>query len=465
MKKLFWLIPLLWSFPALAQNPTCPTRPIGDSSNACASTAFVGQNRAAAVNIWAPPITIPNVTIWNVTDAYGNIVNTTGTTTFGLQEAINTAFPPFPNGCCDAGRNIEQSSVWSAGVVTVTTVTPHGYPIGNVVPITIFATPPNPYTGTFNTTIINTTQFTYPQPINPGPETSPGSFILPVDTQRALYIGGGYIGSVTIDIPGHQNGVIRADGTNFLILTERSCEMCVHDFNAAQTYWTFIPNDRGTGVDNLCQIVDSRYFGTTVFWVIMDTTQTNAECPVSAITNSTFEIVELNVSTNSLVCGWKMFSPRGGQNVGKLRVKTSHTHKDAHTGPSTYFCIGDQAPAGGQTFGYSVWDLNIDNSAGIGTERAFDTYASNDFIKLRVVGFTSGPTLFFQPGACNNVAQIETDQAVGSVVVTDNGACAAGTENSWTINGVPFQGGSRGIGCSGAPTAGFTSKNGIVTTC
>lgn len=30
--------------PAEAQNPTCPTRPVGDNSNACASTAFVFQN-------------------------------------------------------------------------------------------------------------------------------------------------------------------------------------------------------------------------------------------------------------------------------------------------------------------------------------------------------------------------------------------------------------------------------------
>lgn len=43
MKKLLatFLLLLGLSSPALAQNPTCPTRPAGDSSNACASTAFV----------------------------------------------------------------------------------------------------------------------------------------------------------------------------------------------------------------------------------------------------------------------------------------------------------------------------------------------------------------------------------------------------------------------------------------
>lgn len=40
---LLWLI----AWPALAQNPTCPTRPLGDDSNACASTAFVQDALAA----------------------------------------------------------------------------------------------------------------------------------------------------------------------------------------------------------------------------------------------------------------------------------------------------------------------------------------------------------------------------------------------------------------------------------
>lgn len=40
-KKALLLALVLSASPALAQNPTCPTRPAGDSTNACASTAFV----------------------------------------------------------------------------------------------------------------------------------------------------------------------------------------------------------------------------------------------------------------------------------------------------------------------------------------------------------------------------------------------------------------------------------------
>jgi hypothetical protein len=42
-KKLLFLAALLAATPAAAQNTTCATRPIGDNSNACASTAFVNQ--------------------------------------------------------------------------------------------------------------------------------------------------------------------------------------------------------------------------------------------------------------------------------------------------------------------------------------------------------------------------------------------------------------------------------------
>src|SRR6185437_5792675 len=41
LKKLLIAALLLLPTSAFAQNPTCPTRPVGDSTNACASTAFV----------------------------------------------------------------------------------------------------------------------------------------------------------------------------------------------------------------------------------------------------------------------------------------------------------------------------------------------------------------------------------------------------------------------------------------
>lgn len=55
MKKLLVAFALLWCSPALAQNPTCPTRPAGTTGNACASVDFVAQNAAAGFLVTAPP--------------------------------------------------------------------------------------------------------------------------------------------------------------------------------------------------------------------------------------------------------------------------------------------------------------------------------------------------------------------------------------------------------------------------
>jgi hypothetical protein len=47
MKKLLLALALLWTVPAFGQQ--CPTRPPGDNTNACASTAFVVANSASQV--------------------------------------------------------------------------------------------------------------------------------------------------------------------------------------------------------------------------------------------------------------------------------------------------------------------------------------------------------------------------------------------------------------------------------
>jgi len=59
-KPLLAIALCLFASPALAQNPTCPTRSVGDSSNACASTAFVAQELL--------PVIIPVVTCNGATD-------------------------------------------------------------------------------------------------------------------------------------------------------------------------------------------------------------------------------------------------------------------------------------------------------------------------------------------------------------------------------------------------------------
>ena len=63
-------------------------------------------------------------------------------------------------------------------MVTVTTVSPHGWTAADVIPITIAGAAPAGYNGYFNGTVTGTTTLTYPLTGNPGAETTPGTVTL-----------------------------------------------------------------------------------------------------------------------------------------------------------------------------------------------------------------------------------------------------------------------------------------------
>lgn len=67
---------------------------------------------------------------------------------------------------------------WNSSVVTVTTISPHGYPIGATIPIDIAGVTPSGYNGTYNATVTSTNQFTYPLTNNPGTITVPGTYVV-----------------------------------------------------------------------------------------------------------------------------------------------------------------------------------------------------------------------------------------------------------------------------------------------
>lgn len=70
------------------------------------------------------------------------------------------------------------SITWSAGVATVTTVNPHGFPTGLQQLMIITGAAPGAYNGTFLATSTGASTFTYPLLPNPGtsPATTPGAY-------------------------------------------------------------------------------------------------------------------------------------------------------------------------------------------------------------------------------------------------------------------------------------------------
>lgn len=70
------------------------------------------------------------------------------------------------------------SLTWSGNVVTVTTASPHGWTVADVIPITIAGAVPSGYNGDFLGTVTGASTLTYPRTGNPGSETTPGTVTL-----------------------------------------------------------------------------------------------------------------------------------------------------------------------------------------------------------------------------------------------------------------------------------------------
>jgi len=70
------------------------------------------------------------------------------------------------------------SITWASSVATVTTVNPHGWTNGDVIPVLIAGAVPAGYNGKFQATVTGASTFTYPLASNPGTETTPGTATL-----------------------------------------------------------------------------------------------------------------------------------------------------------------------------------------------------------------------------------------------------------------------------------------------
>lgn len=74
------------------------------------------------------------------------------------------------------GAKTLASLAWASSVVTATSTTPHGFPSGEAIELTITGAVPAGYNGTFLATVTGTSTFTYPLASNPGTNTAPGSY-------------------------------------------------------------------------------------------------------------------------------------------------------------------------------------------------------------------------------------------------------------------------------------------------
>ena len=79
-----------------------------------------------------------------------------------------------------------------SGLVSATTVAPHGYSIGAVVMLTVANANPTAYNGAYLCTIIGPSAFTYPLASDPGLNVAPGA------ASQLINMSGGYFTSSTL---------------------------------------------------------------------------------------------------------------------------------------------------------------------------------------------------------------------------------------------------------------------------
>jgi hypothetical protein len=75
------------------------------------------------------------------------------------------------------GAQAITSLAWTSGTATLTAAA-HGVPVGDVVPVTISGAVPSAWNGTYQMTAATTTTLTFAVAVNPGTETTPGSYSL-----------------------------------------------------------------------------------------------------------------------------------------------------------------------------------------------------------------------------------------------------------------------------------------------
>jgi hypothetical protein len=76
---------------------------------------------------------------------------------------------------------------WAAGLVTVATATPLMYPVGSLVPLTIYGMTPSAYNGPQTCAVLNRSAFTYSLASNPGVVTTLGGYAFDVSMTEGYF--------------------------------------------------------------------------------------------------------------------------------------------------------------------------------------------------------------------------------------------------------------------------------------
>lgn len=331
-------------------------------------------NQTTTVLSWVLPAASGG-TVWSVVNPDGTSVSTGSTTTQGMQEAVNASLTGSGTAAGDLAINGGDASTGGARVAQLST--------------------------TLN---------------------------FPATQGKRVEIG-----SITLN---SNSGVVATPGLNFdsqeLMEFYLKGGQHVYQGTSAGTAIRFKPN-AGTPLDGLHTVGDSSFWFTASSAIAFDWTGNSGTG--TGATNNYFDFGELNYSNaqNGTAAGGNFFVPSvaSGQNFGYNMFRSRHVHGVVGTG--TMWKVGNGAPAGGQTFGSNIYQLNL-NADSSTSANGIDTYESNSFYLANISGITGGTPIKLESGANKNIIINPTNSAYANNV--DNG-----TANFIWGNGI-LQGGT-----------------------
>jgi hypothetical protein len=232
---------------------------------------------------------------------------------------------------------------WSGGLVSVTTTLNHGFPIGDLVPVTIAGVTPSGYNGVFVATILSVNSFSYPLPSSPGPVTVQGVYT-PEDVAELLAM------ATTFFAQGQQQSVYAlelgptgvVDGVAFLNTWIQQNPGVFYGYlvprfwDATATYLAFLAQFTATG--------SKTYFWTTTTLATYQAYAATLKCVFALIEAPPYGVWAANVLTS---ISWVS---------GTVTALTTTNHG---VQPGQYFQLSGNTPSG-----YNGWFLALPGTTG-----------------------------------------------------------------------------------------------------
>ena len=299
------------------------------------------------------------------------------------------------------GAKTIASISWAGGIASVITTLPHGFTVGDTVPMTIAGASPAGYNGSFVASITSPTTFNYPLGASPGSNTVPGVYTVEdvgeLLSQVMTFFNQGASQSVYVLECGAGNA---ADGVTFLSTWIANNPNIFYSYLVPR-YWDGVPSFLAM-LGNFNATNSKTYFfitSTLSTWMLYTTLM---KCAVVMVEAPSYGVWPANALTS---LSW---------NAGVVTALTTTNHGVM---PGQYFSIAGASPGGyNGTFlaqpGTGTDTLVYNLAANPGVETALGTLLASQYSSAGIpstefsIASEFRTTLNYAPSSTNKVTPL-----------------------------------------------------------